>query len=432
MINATRKKLTLFPSAVKYFILYTPRKKAYTFFLVINYFIIYIPLINATNDLVNATNIASKPKLAFLHTLFNPTLIAIVLPILFVTVLIIFVVRNVTPVSHFLYANARIQARSNYVVSDQLFLDLTEAKSLGEFRSLLRETSYGAELEKVKEDLRSFHAALEKSFINSILELVELSPEKSKLLFNAYLMFFETKILKIIYRARFMKMEIDESLVYPIGNANENLLKNLLGTESIADVGVVMEQTMYAEIFEKEYPNLEEFEVKIDEFVLSNFVGVVEKTKMYDGKYIIDILNKKIDILNILALLKFRVRGIEREKQKELLINNKTDLCSIFDRLIGAEKLEDFIDVFKGMPYYEPLKKALEKYNKDNALSHFENGLYLFFKKFVVSNELSHTLGPYPLFSYLIKRELELRNLFVISRGIDAGFSTEKMREMIV
>jgi len=395
-------------------------------------------LINATSEvmeLVNNSliNISSTSKSGILHSLINnPPLLVFILSVLTVIVILIVVVRNVIPVSHFLYANARTQARTNYMVKDSLLMELIEAKSLKEFRSLLKETIYGEEVEKAGEGLWGFHAALEKGFIGAVLELIELNPEKSKKLFDAYLMFFEVKILKIIYRAKLMGIKLGEGMVYSIGNINENLLNHLMGTETVADIKVVMEPTIYAKIFEKEYPSLEDFEVDIDEFVFNNFVGVVEKTKMYDGNYIVDILNKKVDILNVLALLKFRVRGVEKEKQKDMLIDNKTQLCLRFDKLIEAETLKDFVEGFNGLPYHGALVKAFENYEKDNSLVHFENELYRFFKEFVVGNELSHTLGPYPLFSYLIKMELEQRNLFVISRGIDAGFSAEKIKEMII
>ncbi|MBW2981217.1 V-type ATPase subunit [Candidatus Woesearchaeota archaeon] len=396
-------------------------------------------LINATKSLTNATGLneslldaVATSKLAFLQTFANPVVLVFGLSVLLVVVILLFVIRNVTPVSKFLYANARIQARSNFMVSEQLLTELTEAKSLKEFRSLLRDTEFGEELEKSSEGLRSFHSALEKGFINSIIELIELSPDKSKPLLNAYLMFLEAEMLKIIYRARLMKAEIDESLVYPIGNINEERLRHLLGTESIADIGVVMAPTAYSEVFGKKYEKLEEFEVALDQFVFNNFVDVIQKTKMHDGRYIIDILNKKIDIFNILALLKFRIRNIEKEKQKNLLIDNKTDLCLRFDELIKAGTLKESVEALKGLPYHEPLTKALEKHEKDGSLSHFENELYRFFKEFVASNDLGHTLGPYPLISYLIKKELEQRNLFVISRGIDAGFSADKIKEMVI
>jgi len=383
-------------------------------------------LANAT--LANATSL--KP--ALVRYLADPIVIMSALPILLVIVIMIFVIRSVTPVSHFLYANSRIQARSNYTVKEHMVMELTEAKSLREFKSLLRETNYGEELEQAGEELRSVHIALEKGFLASILELLLLSPTKSQPLFLAYIQFFEAKILKVIYRAKLMGIPIDEDLVYAVGDINANLLKHILETETTSDMGVVMGSTAYAEIFENKYENLEEFEVRLDGFVLNNLVDTIKKTKMHDGRYIIDIMNKKIDVLNLLALLKFRIRGIEKDKQKSLLIENKTELNLRFDELIKAETLKDIVDRLNGMPYHEPMAKAFLQYEKDNALSHFENELYRFFKRFVESNELAHTLGPYPLFSYLIKREIELRNLFVISRGIDASFSVEKIREMVI
>lgn len=367
-----------------------------------------------------------------LNNYIGPVLVLFILPIILAIVILIFVVRNVVPVMHFLYADARIHARSKYMITESLLLELTEAKSLKEFRSLLRETIYGEALEKTGDSLRSVHVSLEEGYINSIYELIEMSPQKSKPLLDSYLMFLEIKILKIIYRAKFNKMEIDESFVYTIGNIDSTLLKHLLDTETVADISVVMTNTAYSKVFEKKYSTLEEFENSVDEFVFNNFVDTIKKTKIYDGNYIMDILNKKIDIYNILALLKFRVRGIEKEKQKELLVNNKSSLCLRFDKLINSETLKDFAEEFKGLVYYESLTKAFEKYEKDHSLAHFENELYRLFKKYVADNEMAHTLGPYPLFSYLIKRELELRNLFITSRGIDVEFSTEKIKEMIV
>lgn len=390
-------------------------------------------IINATNSIMNATNatIGGKPS-AFLHNLLNPVALIVLLSVLFVAVALIWVLKKVNPVSIFLYANARIQARTNYMVSKKLLSELIEAKSLKEFKSLLRETTYGECIEKSRDDLKSFHVALEKGSISAIIELIELSPKKSKELFDAYLMFFESKILKLIYKAKFMGVKADEDLVYPIGNIDNSMLKHLLDAETISDIKVVMGPTKYNKIFEKEYLNLEEFEVETDKFVFKNFVDVIDKTKMYDGKYIIDILNKKIDILNIIALLKFRVRGTEKERQRVLLIDNNSELCSRFDNMINSGELGDFVGCFKGTTYFGAMKKAFESYEKDKSLLYFETELFRFFRKFVEDNDLGHTLGPYPLFSYLIKRELELRNLFVISKGIDANFSVEKIRGMVI
>jgi vacuolar-type H+-ATPase subunit C/Vma6 len=392
-------------------------------------------LINASTLLTNITNstaLNATSRFAFLHNLGNPVFLSFALPLILVVSIVVFVTRNVLPVGHFLYSNARIQARTPYMITEDMLSSLIESKSLKEFRNLLKDTAYAQELEKSKEDLRSFHIALEKGFIDSIKELIELSPEKSKPLFNSYIMFVESKILKIFYRARFVGAVIDENLVYAIGIIDDNLIKHLSETKTLADIGVVMAPTIYSGIFAQKYDSLEEFEVAIDQFVLNKLISIIRITKMYDGRFIIDVLNKKIDILNILAILKFKVRGISKERQMKLLICNNTQVCTKLEALVNESNLTGFVELFKGLPYYEPMKRALDEYQKDNAISHFENELYKFFKREVIGNDLSHTLGPYPLFSYLIRRELELRNLFIVSKSIDAGFSAEKMKRMII
>ena len=89
-------------------------------------------------------------------------------------------------------------------------------------------------------------------------------------------------------------------------------------------------------------------------------------------------------------------------------------------------------EVCKDLVYYAPLNDALVKYEKDKSIFHFEHELFKYYKKFVVDADLYHTLGPYPLFSYLIKKELEQKNLFIISKGIDTGILSDKIREMII
>ena len=99
---------------------------------------------NITNTTVNnSTGIASLIS--------NPdfsvfSLLAII--VVAIAVVLIFVVRSVMPVTPFLYANARISARSTMLVSKRKIEELAEYKNLGELENSLRDTEYINELEK--------------------------------------------------------------------------------------------------------------------------------------------------------------------------------------------------------------------------------------------------------------------------------------------
>ena len=351
--------------------------------------------------------------------------------VLFCVIVLFFVARNVSKITPFLYSNARLMARTPFLIKN--WEDLIKATSLKEMASLLKETEYEEELDKIDvTDLKQLHTGFEKSYINSINELKTMSPKQIRPFFNSYLMLIEAKVLKTLYRAKFSGHSIDKNLLFPFGTINHIILERLIECETIKDMMVVMEKTVYEPVFTKAHDTLEAFEVALDGFVLHNLAKVTQSLKIYESNYLQGIIEKRIDILNILALLKFRIRNIPKEKQIELLIQHKSDVSARFKELIHADELTDFVQLFKGLDYYEALNRALKSYQEENSYSHFEKELLEWFKTYVVDADLNHTLGPYPLLSYVIKKEFELRNLFIISKGIQAGMNANQIREMLL
>lgn len=348
-------------------------------------------------------------------------------------VILVYVVRSLMPLTPFLYANARIQAGSSKRISSNRMKELAELKSLDELENALRESDYGEELEKIKKnDLRSMHAAIEKGFGRSLEELRETSPDRFKRIADAYIMFLEANVLQAIYRAKFFGSRLSEELVFSIGNISPVALKHLIEAETVSDMGVVMSSTLYRGVFYKKYDNAEDFDVAIEEFVLNNLIETIKKTKMYEAVHITDVINKKVDILNLLALIKLRIRNIDKDKQLRYVVKNRTELAGRFKDIIFADTLPNFVEAAKGLPYHEALTKAMLLYEKDGSLFHFENELQRFFKSYASDLDMAHTLGPYPLMSCLIKKEIEKRNLFIVSKGIDSGFGAGRIKEMVI
>jgi len=349
--------------------------------------------------------------------------------------ILIYVAKSVAPVTKFLYANARIQSWNNYLIQEKQIDDLIHSKSLGDLTSNLRETDYIEELEKLsdKNNLKQFHKAIEKSFLAAIMELKSVSPDKANEVLDAYLGMLEAKVLKTFFRARFGGEELDEDgLVFPVGKITPGLLRHLLDTKTVADISVVMSTTHYAKLFEENYENVEQFDIAIEGFVLNNLVESIKNVKMHDAQAIIDIINAEIDLRNLLALLKFRVRELPAEKQMDLLIKSNSPLNNRLKALTASDSIKKLVELCKGHLFTEALENALAEYEKDDSLMHFEQNLLQTFKKNVVGNDLGHTLGPYPLFSYLIKKEIEMRNLFVISSGIANGFESERIKRLVI
>lgn len=351
--------------------------------------------------------------------------------ILLVVAIVYFAIRNTIPVVPFLYANAIMQAESRRSVSEKQWPTLAESQSLSELTNCLRETDYAESIEQAK-DIKEYHIAIEKSFAKTVEELKEITPDSIDPLFDAYLMFWESKMLKTFYRAFLTGQEIDEQLVFPIGRITPSMLSHLKESETLADMKVVMTGTPYEQVFQAEYDSLEEFEVALDNFVFKHFVKKVEKTKVYEGDLVIQLLNFKFDVQNLLVLLKLEARDIPEEQRSKYLIKNDTIIHHLSNDLIKAKSIKDFVNICSRTHFSLPLTQALEKYEEDGSLSHFERQLYTHFKKTVMKHEQLHFQGPYPLFTHLVKKELEMKNLMTISKGIDSKMPSTEIKELVI
>lgn len=331
--------------------------------------------------------------------------------------------------SIFLYANARIMARIPYIIDKNRISQLIGAGSLADLINHLADTEYYPFLETIdKNNITELNIALEKGLINSINEIKKFTPKKFRKVFDVYAKIYESKIIKTFFRSRFSNVKIPKKLLEPIGTINPVLLKHLHDTQTIADMKLVLRDTDYSDLFEKEYKTIEEFDSALEKQVMGDIDSTLKKIKVYDRKAIMEIFRKRREIKTILMLLKLRIRGIEKSVQKKMVqlpsLNTK--------KLIEAEDMKKFVEGFSSTEYEKPMKEALIDFEKNDNYFSFEKHLLRHYYTFVKDNDLSHSIGSYPIISYITKKEIEQKNLFIISKGITAGLDKKEIERMII
>lgn len=361
----------------------------------------------------------------------DPALITALAGILLAGLLLLVVTKTSFPLAHYLYANAIIQSRSKTALTDKKLRELADCKNILDIKNSLSGTDYQKELEHINMDISSIHSAIEKSYFETISSVLDLCPEKLKPLINTYIMFIEARIIKMIYRSKVLETNIDKNLLTKIGNIDSTLIEKLVTSRSAHEFSAIMRKTPYENFFDHDFKNLEQFEIEFENWILKNLVSISKQKKIYNHKAVFDLITYKLDILNIQSLIKFNLRKISKEKRKNLLINIGFTWEKA-DKLISAENTSELISNFKNTHYFVPLKTALELYEKDKVFSHFDTQLLKEFKKYLKNTELQHSLGPISIITYLIKKEIEVRNLFMITKLVNDSVNTEKIKNRII
>jgi V/A-type H+-transporting ATPase subunit C len=327
----------------------------------------------------------------------------------------------------FLYANARLVGRLELILERNKLERLMYATSLVEFVNMLKDTEYANLLEGIGK-VTELNIALEKGLINSIKEIKEISPKKFKRIFDVYMRIYEAKIIKIFFRARFADIEIMEELLEPFESMNALLVKQLKETKTIADMRVVLEGTSYAGLFDKEYKTIEEFDAGLDKRVMGQIDDMLRKSRFYDKEAIMGIFERRNEIKGILTLLKLRIRELPKEKQEGIVELRCVDV----DKAIEAKDMLQFVNVFEGTEYGEAMKKALDEFRKKDDYYSFERELWRHYHSKVVEKDLGKPIGPYPIISYITKKEMEQRNIMIIAKGIMTGKAKEEIKGMMI
>ncbi|MCB9362375.1 V-type ATPase subunit [Candidatus Woesearchaeota archaeon] len=350
--------------------------------------------------------------------------LAILVIVLFIGGLLYYLIRNVMPMTPYIYANARIQARSSSMIDSREIQELASKKSLAEAVSALHSSEYGRRLEQVKDlNIASVHRAIEGHYHDAIAEMLDLSPDEMKKVIVALSRTEEAKVFKAVYRAKYMGTT--QSEVQPFGKLEGSLLMQLQSAKSVADFKVILAGSFWEPVVKKEYRSLQEFEVEAEQHLYNSLLMTIENSKLVDKLAIAQIIVTRVDSQNILAVLKAMIRD-----EAPMLININTDLHKRLKRLSQAKDIDEVLRALKHTPYLEAMTKAAEQFKKDGNYYHFEIELGRFQQKTLVDEEIAHTLGPYPLVAYLIKKEYEMRNLFLATKTIQTKRKLEE--EMII
>ncbi len=321
--------------------------------------------------------------------------------------------------SMFLYSNARLVGRNLF--NDDELISLASSRSLSAMVSSLKGSSYHDHIEK-SEDLKTLNMGLERGFIHTINEVKKFAPKSFLPVLSYYDRVLETKILRTIFRARHNGIDSSLDILAPIANINPSLLRHLQDTKTIADMKVVLRNTPYHEVMEKAPESIEGFDLAVQDFMSRELDRSIKKMRMDDQRLIRDIFRTRQDINTILTIIKMRIRDVKKD------IPILTSLP--IDKAVTARSMDEFVDAFSGTRYHRPLSDALREF-QDNYYS-FEKHLFRFLKKSILDHELRSPIGSIPLMAYLVKKEIEHKNLLIIAKGVDEGIGSKKIEEMLI
>ncbi|MBS3816228.1 MAG: V-type ATPase subunit [Candidatus Thermoplasmatota archaeon] len=358
-------------------------------------------------------------------------LVIVGVALLIVVVLLMSYFKTLVSIANFSYPNAKFRARGSTFVKKDEIEDLLETKSIKEVYSEIRKNGYEIPQEAT-EDMGEIEKELEESTLEIIKRARNVSPEATKPLVEAWLYRYDGKMVKratkAIDRGADQKEIMD--LLRPVKIIDQDMIDRIASARNKQELFSILNETEFEEILSEVELDSGSFrlDLALDRFAFQKLKEAVMKVESEERASVKYFIGKYTDIFNLKMIFRVLKEDISKKELGSFLLPSGWELKEWkIEDILEAKNLEEALVELEGTSYSDLRQKGASE-------DPFEVEKVLDQKLLDLASEMSskYILSVGPLLKYLVAKELELRNLKVLIRGLKEDVPPEKMKDMMI
>lgn len=346
------------------------------------------------------------------------------------------------------YTYARTSVMKSLLLKEEEYTKLMKM-SISEIIRFLQESVYKKEIDKLAASYSGYdllELALNRNLGQALKKLERISPEELQVLIRAYILRNDITDIKNIIRGKHVQADEDEIIKnLPVaGTLSEDFLKELVNKESVEAVmtealkvlkmikAAAMEQA-YKQY--KETNSLFELENELDKSYYSYVLRLSEFIPE-EGKLFNEFLLNEIEIINIITFVRLFKEKMEKRLIKEHLIftgfTGKRSKDALLLQLLKAADFDEVERILEKTKYRDAIKQGLEEFRKNNSLIKLEISLQKYLMKMSSLLIHQHPLSVDIILGYMLAKDVEVKNLKMITKGKQLGIEEGFLDEQVV
>jgi len=348
---------------------------------------------------------------------------------------------------NYAFINARVRGIRSKMLTISQYEKLIQASDLDEAVRLLSATPYWDELSKVLSqppiDMEEVDAMLRQIYAKEVKSLAKSLPKKVsefvlKYLKGAYYYSNIKTIIKIInsgeprdhIRKHLVALTLEEGEEYDHLLAAQNVPQLV---DRIPDPRLRRRLQEALQKYEATGSTMP-FEAELNKYFFHDEIWKAIRNYLdrTDQKYAREFFGLRIDLTNIMTVIRAKLQGIEPQIIEDLLIPVTHRATLIARSLLAVRNIEEALNMLTTTPYRELAHRIKEAYEKSPTITSVEHA----FEEYSIQTTYLSVIG-YPfhigtVLAYLDLKYYELRNIKIILVGKSEGVNPATIRELIV
>lgn len=327
----------------------------------------------------------------------------------------------------FIQASASTRVYEKNLLTNAQLQRLVDLKDVHEVLEALKETVYADSIAKLKDE-NDYEVILKNELQRVYKQMKEISPDNSVVEFLEQKYIFHN--LKVMVK-EILQDEDYEKLYVNIGDVDYNALKRNLQEENAKNGSVYYKYAKEAMDFYKETKDPQVIDLILDKYYFEHLLILAEKM---DYKFFTDYIIKRIDFMNVKSLLRAKSQKKSVDFVDKIMINGGQIDKNEFSKYVN-ETLTSDSSLFKSSDIYYYVRSAIESKDIYETMARYELVVDNYLMELINSNK-HLTYGAEVIFSYIIAKETEIKNLRIILvsklNGLSSDFIEERLRDSYV
>lgn len=331
-------------------------------------------------------------------------------------------------IANFTYPNAKYRAIGNPFIDRNLVTSLLDGKNINEVYQVLTDRGYNLSKEATV-DQEELEKHLEERTIDILRNAHRNCPLSAKDFAGAWLLRYDATMAKRALKSKMAGEDLRDKLV-PVRRIDSEVIENMNNARDIQEVMDILREAGFREPLREQDPRKDMFalETSLDRFVYDSIRRSVKNVHAEERPPVKYFMGKYLDIKNLKILSRGLREGVERDVLKKALLPPGRELEAWkLESMADAPGPEEAFVELEGTSYSGLRRDAasLDTFEIERKL----DGMMLKTASEIMSQNVL-TVGP--ILKFMLGKEMELRNLNIITRGMRENIPKEHIEALLV
>ncbi|GEM_PF-1367028 len=347
---------------------------------------------------------------------------------------------------NYAFANARVKGLKSKMLTISQYERLIQASDLDEAVRFLGATPYWDELSRVALqppiDMEEVDAALRQIYAKEVKSITKSLPKNIgdfvlKYVNGSYYYRNLKAIIRVVHSGE-PRDHVRKHLVALTPEEGEEY-ERLLAVQSIPQLVDKISDSYLRRRLQEALQRYEatrstmSLEAELDKYFYDEIWKTMRRyLDNVDQRYARYFFGLRIDLTNIMTVIRAKLQGVEPQIIEEMLIPVSHRVYLIARNLLAMRNLEEALNMLAATPYRELAHRVKEAYEKSPTLTSVEHAFEEYYLQTTFLSVIGYPFHIGTVLAYLDLKYYELRNIKIILVGKSESVNPTTIRELIV